>query len=112
MKAATPELDQAAVDGAATRLLAATPEGSEVVLFGSYARGDATAGSDLDFLVIEPEARDPHGERVRLRAVLRDSPVGVDVLVVSRERFEAWRHKPSTIDHAADREGRRYRRGA
>ena len=112
MPPAAPELDQAAIDGAATRLLAAAPEESEVVLFGSYARGDATAGSDLDFLVIEPEPQDPHGERVRLRDVLQDSPVGVDVLVVSRARFESWRHKTSTIDHVADREGRRYCRGA
>lgn len=107
-----PELDQAEVDEAAARLLDAAPEGSEVVLFGSYARGDARAGSDLDFLVIEPNPLDPHGERVRLRNVLRDSPVGVDVLVVSRARFEAWRHKSSTIDWVADREGRRHRRSA
>ena len=34
-------------------LLDAAPRGSEVILFGSYARGDAVADSDVDFLVID-----------------------------------------------------------
>ena len=29
-----------------------------VILFGSYGRGDADAGSDLDIMVIEPEVAD------------------------------------------------------
>ena len=81
-------------------------------MFGSYARGEEKPGSDLDFLVIEPEPTDPHEEMVRLRDVLRDSPVAVDVMVVSRARFESWRHKVNTLDSVADREGRRYRRTA
>ena len=112
MQPSVSELDRWFIESAAERLVAATPEGSEVLLFGSYARGDARPGSDLDFFVVEPEPVDRHGEMVRLREVLRDSPVAVDVVVVGRSRFESWRLRPGTIDSIADREGRRYARGA
>jgi predicted nucleotidyltransferase len=41
-----------------------------VVLFGSRARGDSHAHSDVDLLVIEPSVDDPIAESVRLRSVL------------------------------------------
>lgn len=37
-----------------------------VILFGSHARDDAHAGSDLDFLAIEPDVPDRHAETVRI----------------------------------------------
>ncbi|MBF0155154.1 MAG: nucleotidyltransferase domain-containing protein, partial [Magnetococcales bacterium] len=37
----------------AGRLLSEAAGESRVILFGSYARGDAGEGSDLDFLVIK-----------------------------------------------------------
>jgi predicted nucleotidyltransferase len=45
-----------------------------VILFGSHARGDARVGSNLDFLVIEPDVPDRHAEMVRLRSALHDLP--------------------------------------
>src|SRR5438128_2746143 len=76
------------VDRAAAMLLAAAPAGSEVILFGSYARGDAHRDSDLDFMVIEPVVSGQRAEMVRLRQVLRPLRIPVDVLVVSREGFD------------------------
>lgn len=72
-----------------------------MVLFGSHARGEATANSDLDFLVVEAE-EDDGNEAVRLMRVLRDLRVAADVIVVS-ERYaengarcgEAWFTPPS-----------------
>jgi predicted nucleotidyltransferase len=100
-------VDEKTVKEAVDRLLRAAP-GSKVILFGSYARGQASEGSDLDFLVVEPEVRDAAAEMVRLRQVLRDVPVAVDVLVVSRERFEYWRDTPNTVISRAAREGTAY----
>jgi predicted nucleotidyltransferase len=88
-------------------LLDAAPKGSEVILFGSYARGNATADSDLDFMVVEPIVNQRR-EMVRLRQVLRELRVPVDVLVVSREGFDAWKDKINNVVYEAAREGRTY----
>jgi predicted nucleotidyltransferase len=96
------------IDRAAAMLLAAAPPGSEVILFGSYARGDAGPDSDLDFMVVEPLVDGPRGEMVRLRQVLRPLRIPVDVLVVSREGFEAWKDKINNVVYEAAREGRSY----
>lgn len=103
-------IDPKTIDEAVRRLLEAAPEGSEVILFGSYARGDADEYSDVDFMVLEPFVDGQRREMVRLRQILRPLRIPVDVLVVSFEGFEAWKPQVNTIVHEADRDGRRYRR--
>src|SRR5438552_12737 len=105
-------IDDNAIQRAVDLLLNAAPSGSEVILFGSYARGDVSARSDLDFLVIEPQLSDRRGEMVRLRSVLRPMRLPVDVLVVSREAFEAWKDLPNNVIYEAAREGRSFARAA
>ena len=39
---------------AAQRMAAAASRPATIIVFGSYARGDATEGSDLDLVVVEP----------------------------------------------------------
>lgn len=95
------------VETAARMLLRAAP-GSKVILFGSHARGTPDRDSDLDFLVIEPQVKDRHGETVRLRQVLRPLRIPVDMLVVSAKVFEEWRDTPNTVIHEAAREGKVY----
>src|SRR4051812_41537469 len=85
-----------AVEAAARMLLDAAPEGSEVILFGSHARGDAGYYSDVDFLIVEPEVTDAWRESVRLRRHLARVPLSMDIIVVSRARFEAERHLKNT----------------
>jgi predicted nucleotidyltransferase len=41
--------------------------GATIILFGSRARGDAREGSDLDFMVVEPEVKARREEMERLR---------------------------------------------
>jgi predicted nucleotidyltransferase len=93
------------IDEAARRLHRAAPE-SEVILFGSHARGDADEHSDLDFLVIEPEVGSWGEESVRLRRELRGLCVAADVIVVSRAYAEKWRDTHGDIVHAALNEGK------
>jgi predicted nucleotidyltransferase len=57
------------IERAGRALLGAASSPARVILFGSYARGDARDGSDLDFLVIEREVDDRAAESVRLRSV-------------------------------------------
>lgn len=99
-------IDQPTIANAVRLLLEAAPAGSEVILFGSYARGDACPDSDLDFLVIEPEVTCKHAEMVRLRDALRPLRVPADVLVISRGVFEDWRDTPNNVLYEAWKEGR------
>jgi predicted nucleotidyltransferase len=87
-------------------LVAAAPPASRVILFGSYARGDGRSGSDLDFLVIEPDLDHSASESVRLRRALRDLPAAIDVVVVSRDHAERRSKVPGTMIDRALREGR------
>ena len=93
-------------------LLAATPPGSRVIVFGSRARAEGDAESDLDLLVLEPEVARPLDEMARLVRVLRPFRIPADVLVASEATYAYWRDTPNTIYHAARVEGCVYEQGA
>ena len=100
------------IDQAVKLLVEAAPPGSRVILFGSYAKGDADEDSDLDFLVVEPTLRRRREEMVRLRQILRPLGVPVDVLVVSRAIFEAWKDLPNNVIAEAARDGKSFTHAA
>lgn len=86
--------------------LAADPLPQRIILFGSQARGDADAGSDIDLLVIEQEVTDRGAEMVRLRRLLRPLPAAFDVLVYSHDEVAQWGGQPGTALYWALKEGR------
>lgn len=90
----------------AAQLLGEAAKPARVILFGSYARGDAGEDSDLDFLVVEPTLLDKFGEMVRLRQVLRPLRVPVDVLVCSQAEVNQQQYVCSTAVYWALREGK------
>ena len=98
-------IDPDLIDEGARRIAAAAP-GARVILFGSHARGEAGADSDVDLLVIEPRVEDQHGEVVRLQRLLAPLRLPADVIVVSEAHAEEWGDVPSTMLHEALREGR------
>lgn len=77
-----------------------------MILFGSRARGDGRADSDLDFLVIEEEFDSKLDEMVRLRDALATIDVSVDIVVVSRDEAERGRLRPGSVIRRALGEGR------
>ena len=87
------------------RLKRAAP-GSTIVLFGSYARGEAGEGSDLDILVIEPSVVARRREMARLSDVLRPLGIPVDIVVTSQKTFEEWSETPGTVLYEAATEGK------
>lgn len=90
----------------AERLVAAAHHPLKVILFGSYARGDADEESDLDIIVVEKEISDHTGEYLRLRNALGSLGVGVDLLLYPESEFEKRREWCSTPVYWAVREGK------
>jgi predicted nucleotidyltransferase len=99
-------IDVATIEEAGRRLLEAAPFGARVVLFGSHAKGEANAQSDLDFLVIEPAVENGALESVRLRRALSDMLVPMDIIVASESRVREWRDVKGSLIHAALTDGR------
>lgn len=93
------------IQQAVERLVAAANP-SKVILFGSYARGDATEDSDLDLMVIEQQVLNKFEEMIRLHREIGDVGVGVDVLVYSDEEASRRSMVPGTLLYWAFREGK------
>lgn len=79
----------------------------QVILFGSHARGDASADSDVDFVVIESSpfgaGRDRRLEAARLWRALADFDVPKDILLYSGDEAEYWR---DSVNHVLARTSR------
>lgn len=91
---------------AAVRILSVAVRPARIILFGSYARGDARDDSDLDLLVIEPQVEDRAKEMVRLRRLLRPLRIPADILVYSAEEVARWGEQPGSALYWALREGK------
>ena len=91
---------------AAHRMAAVASEPTTVIVFGSYARGDATEESDLDLLVVQPEVGDKAGEYLKLKAAVGRIGVGVDLVLFARPDFERRSLVPGTLPYWAKKEGK------
>ncbi len=89
-------------------LLDATPPGTEVIVFGSTARGNARPDSDIDLMVVLEEVEDRYKEEARLDDVVGLQQPWAEVLVAPREKFEHWRHTLNTVYYDAAHEGISY----
>lgn len=75
------------------------------VVFGSYARGEADAVSDLDLVLIESTSR-PFVERGLAHLPLFRLGVGVDLLVYTPEEYERLRKEGNPLIERIEREGK------
>ena len=85
----------------------ADPE--QIILFGSCARGDSTASSDIDLVVVEAapfgKDRDRRAETARLYRALAFFDTPTDLLVYSSDEVEYWRDSLNHVLARALREG-------
>jgi predicted nucleotidyltransferase len=88
-----PTID-ADLEAVTAALAGVQPRPGRVLLFGSRARGDARPDSDLDLLVVMPQATLTPQERQQALRLLREAlrplslSVGVDLVVVGEEDAE------------------------
>ena len=73
--------------------------------FGSYARGDAGVGSDLD-LVAVVESSDADFHRRALAWNLADLPVPAEILVYTRDEWERLKSAGGRFARALEKEAR------
>ena len=82
----------------------------KVILFGSRARADGQAGSDVDLLIVEREpfsaGRSRRRELRRVRRALAAFRVPKDLLVYSADEVVRWQGSASHVIAGALREGR------
>ncbi len=76
-----------------------------IILFGSHARGEATADSDFDLLVVMPVEGSRRSKANEIDLELSDRTVPIDLIVVTPDQFERQRTVIGTIVREADREG-------
>ena len=102
----TPAADDSALADVVRRLVEAyQPE--RIYLFGSVARGDASADSDYDLLVVVPDNALPERRRSRLAyESLRGTGTAADVLVCTTSYFEDRRLLKASLPGTVLREGR------
>lgn len=79
---------------------------SQVLLFGSHARGSASEWSDVDLLVVLSDGADKRQAAVEIRRALRDLMVSKDIVVTTPDEIAQRGHVVGTVLNAAIREGR------
>jgi predicted nucleotidyltransferase len=102
------QLTEAEIRRVVRRIVAvARPE--QVVLFGSYAKGRATARSDLDVLVVVADGQRPRPSDIV--PYVAGSVIPVDVHIVTAEEFAEYGNEPYHFLQSVRRSGRTmYRR--
>jgi predicted nucleotidyltransferase len=77
----------------------------KIILFGSYARGNAGPDSDVDLLIVMPVRGSKRKKAVEIGVALHDIKVAKDVIVVTPQEFEWRKDVIGTIEWPAVREG-------
>ncbi|PSN13929.1 nucleotidyltransferase domain-containing protein [filamentous cyanobacterium CCT1] len=93
------------LDTAKTRLIKQF-QPLKIILFGSQAKGNATAGSDIDLLVVLPAVTSKRQTAIAMRRSLADLPIGKDIVVTTPEEISRRGYIVGTVLHEALTEGK------
>lgn len=77
-----------------------------IILFGSYAHGDARRDSDVDLLVVLDIAGQQRRAAAAIDVLLADRTLPLDVIVVTPAQFRRQQNVTGTVVYPAVHEGR------
>lgn len=84
----------------------ATFHPERIVLFGSYAEGNATEESDVDLLVVVETALRPQERYGAVRRLLTDFPAGFDIVVKTPAEYARSKTTVNHIVYFAEKYGK------
>ncbi|HEX2958319.1 MAG TPA: nucleotidyltransferase domain-containing protein [Chitinispirillaceae bacterium] len=91
----------------AVSVLAQESSPEMIILFGSWARNEARADSDVDFLVVTKNSTENRFRvATRLRRSLSPLKIPVDILVHDSSTIDEWADVPGTLVHTIMTEGK------
>jgi predicted nucleotidyltransferase len=85
---------------------AASPD--QIILFGSYARGDNTEKSDVDLLIVKKGPKNGLEITGNLHIAFFDNHIGiaVDLLAIDSDRYEALKYEIGLVYKTIHKEGK------
>ncbi len=86
--------------------MAIASDAERVVLFGSYARGDATEQSDVDLLIIAKNDLPRYKRSRKLYTLLRPHPFSMDIIVYTPQEIEEQKKTKVSFISTILREGK------
>ncbi len=80
------------------RILVENVKPEKVILFGSYAKVNPSADSDLDIAIIKDSSLPAYKRSIEIRRHLRGLKFPIDLFVFTKEEFKSWENvRPSLI---------------
>jgi predicted nucleotidyltransferase len=78
----------------------------QIILFGSWARGERGPHSDIDILVVKESALPRPQRYAEVRRLFWGLGVPMDILVYTPEEFARYQSVPGSFTHTVAREGK------
>ncbi len=78
----------------------------KIILFGSYAEGSPKEDSDIDLLIVKDSDMPTRIQSCKIRKMLSDLRVSVDVIIKTIKEFETYKDIIGTIIYPANKFGK------
>ncbi len=89
-----------------TNRIVSISDPDQIILFGSYARGDFRADSDLDLLIIKDQVLSTREETAKIYRALANIGLPIDIIVVSKAYVRRYGDLIGTVVRPALKEGK------